>query len=212
MVEINYLGHSCFKISGKQVSVVCDPYNEEKVGLKLPKIEADVVTVSHDHEDHNNVSGLKGNYICFDTPGEYEMKDVEITGIESSHDNDGGKERGKNTIFVYDIEGIKICHLGDLGQTLTSEQLEKIDGVDILFIPVGGKYTIGPKEATRAISDIGPKIVIPMHFKAGKMKDLEPIEDFLKEIGKQPKRVDQLKLKQKDITEELEVYVLKSRG
>ncbi|MDD3480728.1 MAG: MBL fold metallo-hydrolase [Patescibacteria group bacterium] len=212
MVEIVYLGHSCFKITGKEISIVADPYKESMVGLKLPKVEADVVTISHDHPDHNNKEGLRGEYLCFDTPGEYEIKKAEIVGIESYHDSVNGEERGKNTIFVYEIDGIHICHLGDLGQALTSEQLEKINGVDILLVPVGGKYTIGPKEAAKAISATSPKIVIPMHYRVGKMTDLEPLEGFIKEIGKEPKKVDTLKIAKKDLTEELEIYTLKSKG
>jgi len=207
-MEIVYLGHSEFKISGKNINVVTDPLNPSEVGITAPKIEADVVTISHDHFDHNFLAGVKGEYLCFDTPGEYEIKGAEIQGIPSFHDNTGGKERGLNTIFVYEIDGIKICHLGDLGHDLTPEQLDKIDGIDILLIPVGGKYTLDSKLAAKIISEISPKIVIPMHFKAGKMTDLEPLDNFLKELGIDPKKIDKLKIQKKDLPEELEVYQL----
>jgi L-ascorbate metabolism protein UlaG (beta-lactamase superfamily) len=208
-MEITHLGHSSFKIVGKDIVIVTDPFKEERVGLKFPKIDADVVTISHDHDDHNNLGSIRGEFICFDSPGEFEIKNVQIVGINSFHDETGGEERGANTIFSYEVDGMKICHLGDLGSDLSSDQIEKIDGVDILFVPVGGKYTIGPKAAIKAITGIGPKIVIPMHYKEGKMDELEPLENFLKEIGKEPKTSDKLKLTKKELPEELEYIILK---
>lgn len=208
-MEITYLGHSTFKLSGKEVNIVTDPFLPEKTGLNFPKTEAEVVTVSHQHDDHNNLAAVRGDFICFDAPGEYEIKNTEIVGIDSYHDDKNGEERGKNTIFSYQIDGIHVAHLGDLGTTLSSEQIEKINGVDILLIPVGGTYTIDSKKAVKVISDLGPKIVIPMHYKAGKLNDLEPVENFLKELGKDPRREEKLKILKKDLPEELEVVVLK---
>jgi L-ascorbate metabolism protein UlaG (beta-lactamase superfamily) len=208
-MEILSLGHSSFKLIGKEISVVIDPFDPEKAGLPFPKVEADVVTSSHGHSDHNYFKGVKGNFICFDSPGEYEIKNSEIIGIDSYHDEKKGEERGHNTIFTYKIDGIKICHLGDLGSGLSTDQLEKIDGVDILMIPVGGKVTIDPKMAVKVISDIEPKIAIPMHFKEGSFTDFEDVSDFIKEIGKEPKKIERLKLQKKDLPEELEVYLLK---
>lgn len=208
MVEIINLGHASFKLSGKTISIVCDPFKESVLGLKFPKVEADVVTVSHEHEDHSNRTGVKGDYICFDSPGEYEIKGAEIVGIKSYHDDKMGAERGLNTIFVYKIDDVKICHLGDLGHELTPEQIEKIDGIDVLIIPVGGKYTIDAKQAAKVISAIGPKIVIPAHYKAGKMTDLDPVDEFVKEMGTEPKKVSDLKVKQKELADTLEVYIL----
>jgi L-ascorbate metabolism protein UlaG (beta-lactamase superfamily) len=209
-MEIAYLGHSSFKIIGKDLSIVCDPFDTAKVGIAFPRTEADVVTVSHDHFDHNAVSAVRGQFVCFDTPGEYEIKNAEIIGTAAWHDDKNGGERGPNTIFSYNVDGINICHLGDLGTPLTSAQLEKIDGVDILMIPVGGKVTIGPKEAVKVIAEIEPKIVIPMHFRAGKMNELGSLDSFLAEIGKTPKNTDRLKIQKKDLPEEMEVFVLKS--
>jgi L-ascorbate metabolism protein UlaG (beta-lactamase superfamily) len=208
-MEIAYLGHSSFKIIGKDLNIICDPFDAVKVGLAFPRTEADVVTVSHDHFDHNATASVRGQFVCFDTPGEYEIKNAEIIGTAGWHDDKSGVERGSNTIFSYEVDGINICHLGDLGCPLTSAQLEKIDGVDILMIPVGGKSTIGAKEAVKVISEIEPKIVIPMHYRAGKMTDLEPLDTFLKEIGKTPKTLDRLKTQKKDLPEEMEVVVLK---
>jgi L-ascorbate metabolism protein UlaG (beta-lactamase superfamily) len=207
-MEIVSLGHSSFKIIGKEITIVSDPYDSEKVGLSFPRTEADVVTISHDHYDHNKISAVRGDAICFDSPGEYEIKNTEIVGVESYHDKAQGAERGLNTIFLYRIDGIKICHLGDLGSDLSSDQLERIDGVDILFVPVGGKYTLDGKEAAKLVSEIEPKIVVPMHFKTGKMTDIDSVDSFLKEIGKDPKKTDRIKIQKKDLPENLEVIIL----
>lgn len=207
-MEIAHLGHSSFKILGKEISIVTDPFDPTVVGLPFPKTEADVVTVSHHHNDHNYTAGVKGNFICFDSPGEYEIKNSEIIGVTSSHDDKNGAEKGENIIFIYEVDGIHLCHLGDLGVELTSDQVEKIDAVDVLFIPAGGGPTLDIKKAAKVISDIGPKIVIPMHYRAGKMANLSPLEDFIKEIGKTPQKTSKLKLQKKDLPEEMEIVVL----
>lgn len=207
-MEIVSLGHSSFKIIGKEISIITDPFDPAKAGMPFPKAEADVVTKSHDHSDHNNLKAVKGQFVCFDSPGEYEIKNSEIIGIDSFHDDKKGEERGRSTIFTYNVDGIKICHLGDLGESLSTEQLEKIDGVDVLMIPVGGRVTIDPKMAVKVISDIEPKIAIPMHFKEGAFTDFAAVDDFVKEIGKEPKKAERLKIQKKDLPEELEVYLL----
>lgn len=204
-MEISYLGHSCFKIVGKKINVLIDPFSPEMVGLVLGKQDADVVTVSHNHKDHNYLEAVKGDYLLFDSPGEYEYKEAEFQGVPASH----GGEKGNITIFTMEIDDIKVCHLSDLGEDLSSDQLEKIDGVDILMIPVGGVYTIDAKKAVKIISEIEPKIVIPMHYKAGKMTDLAPVSTFLSEIGATPTPKEKLKITSKDLPEELEVVVLK---
>lgn len=207
-MEISHLGHSSFKIVGKEITIVTDPFDATAVGIPFPKTEADVVTISHHHSDHGNMGGVKGNFICFDSPGEYEIKNSEITAVSSFHDERGGEERGKNVIFIYEVDGIHLCHLGDLGCELNAEQIEKIDGVDILFVPVGGETTIDGKKAAKVISDIEPKIVVPMHYRVGKMSSLGTLEDFVKEIGKEPKKTDKLKIQKKDLPEELELVVI----
>jgi L-ascorbate metabolism protein UlaG (beta-lactamase superfamily) len=202
MAKISWAGQACFSISlsgGKDQSaeIVIDPFSED-IGLKLPNLSADIVLVSHAHMDHNNVGDVKGSPFVIQEPGEYEVKGVFIQGIESFHDNEQGKERGKNTIYVMEAEGMRLCHLGDLGQTqLTDEQVEKIDTVDILMIPVGGNYTIDGAEAQKIISQLEPKIVIPMHFKLPKLKvELEDVSKFLKAMGKSDiAPVDKLNIK-----------------
>ena len=207
-MEIVHLGHSSFKIIGKNVTIVTDPFDATEVGIPFPKSDADVVTISHAHKDHSNSQGIKGEYICFDSPGEYEIKTAEIVGIQGCHDAKDGADFGENTIFDFEVDGINVCHLGDQGKDLSSDQLDKIDGVDILMIPVGGKYTIDAKMATKLISEIEPKIVIPMHYKVGKMADLAPIETFVKEIGIEPKKADRIKIQKKDLPETMELWVI----
>jgi len=190
MAKIYWAGRSCFQISvsnhkDHSVDIVIDPY-DEKVGLKLPNLSADILLVTHNHHDHNNIKGVKGTPFIIDGPGEYEVKEVFVQGISSFHDDQGGKERGQNTIYVFEAEEMKFCHLGDLGQKqLTDEQLEKIDKVDVLMIPVGGGYTIDSPAAQKIISQIEPKVVIPMHYALPGQKDsLDEVSKFLKTMGK----------------------------
>src|SRR4030042_6122084 len=185
-MEIAYLGHSSFKLKGRGASVITDPFGPS-TGLKFPKVEADIVTVSHHHHDHNAVDLVGGNPFVISGPGEYEIKDVKLVGVASFHDGKEGKERGKNTIFNIRIDDLYICHLGDLGQaSFTSAQLEEIGQVDILLIPVGGTFTIDPAEAAKITASLEPKIVIPMHYFNPALKTkLEEAGKFLEEMGKE---------------------------
>jgi L-ascorbate metabolism protein UlaG (beta-lactamase superfamily) len=177
----------------------------------MPKVDAEVVTISHDHRDHNYKEAIKGEYLLLDSPGEYEVKECFFQGIPSFHDDKQGAERGANTIFTMEIDGIHVCHLGDLGAELDSEQIEAMDGVDILMIPVGGNYTIDAKTAVKVINDVSPKIVIPMHYKEDGIKiDIASLDKFLSEIGEEPETLEKLKIMKKDLSEEMKVVVLKS--
>src|SRR5258706_8028335 len=190
MAKLVWAGQACFQISvsnGKdhEANIVIDPF-DEKVGLTVPSFSADILLVSHNHADHNNVSAIKGSPFLIENPGEYEVKGVFVQGIDSFHDDSEGKERGKNTIYMIEAENMRFCHLGDFGQKqLTDEQLEKIDKVDVLMIPVGGTFTINSSEAAKVIGQIEPKIVIPMHYALPKIKiELDEVEKFLKAMGK----------------------------
>ena len=190
MAKIQWAGQSCFQISvsnskDHSADIVIDPF-DESTGLKVPNFSADILLVTHDHPDHNNVKGIKGEPFVIKGPGEYEVKEVFIKGIPAFHDDSNGKERGQNTIYLIEAEGIRFCHLGDLGQKqLTDEQLEKIDTVDVLMIPVGGEYTIDSSTAQKIISQIEPKIVIPMHYALPKLKiKIDEVSKFLKTMGK----------------------------
>jgi L-ascorbate metabolism protein UlaG (beta-lactamase superfamily) len=186
-MDITWLGHSAFKVKGKSVVIATDPYDPEALGIKLPKIEADIVTISHDHGDHNYLQGVTGHSFVANGPGEYEIKGVSFVGTASWHDSKQGSERGKNTIYTFNIDGVRLCHLGDLGQeVLTEAQIDEIGGVDILMVPVGGVFTIDAATAAKVVAQLEPKIVIPMHYKDSDIKfDLEPVENFLKEMSKE---------------------------
>jgi L-ascorbate metabolism protein UlaG (beta-lactamase superfamily) len=168
--------------------------------LRLPKLEADILLVTHQHKDHNNIKAVLGDPFLIDGPGEYEIKDVFIRGIPSFHDNSQGKERGKNIIYTIESEGLKVCHLGDLGQKeLTEDQVDIIGPVDILLIPVGGNFTISAKESAKILSQIEPKIIIPMHYALPKLKvKLDTSDDFLKAFGiKSLEPIKKLSIKKK---------------
>lgn len=182
-MDITWLGHSCFRLKGKQAAVITDPYPPE-VGYSLGKPAAHIVTVSHDHHDHAYVQGIEGDPKVISGPGEYEVSEVLVIGISTFHDSEGGKERGKNTVYLIDLDEISVCHLGDLGHGLTAEQVEEIDDVDVLLVPVGGVYTINAPMAAAVVRQLEPKVVIPMHYKTEALSfELEPVERFLREIG-----------------------------
>src|SRR4030042_2227494 len=207
---ISYLGHSCFKLEGKEnpAVLITDPFNQD-YGLKVPKMTADIVTVSHFHKDHANTSDVKGidavAPFVITLPGEYEIKGVLIYGIPSYHDKKMGAERGDNTIFRIEMDGKSFAHLGALGHILSSETLEKLEGVDILLVPIGGVYTINAKEASEIISQIEPRIVIPMHYKVkGLSLDIDPADPFLKEMGAGKTEItNKLKISKKDLPQDL---------
>lgn len=210
-MQITWLGQSCFKIQGKDVTIVTDPYDSE-TGLKLPRLNADILTVSHDHHDHNNIGAVGGNPFIIDKPGEYEVKNVFIQGIPSFHDEQSGAERGANVIYLFQMEEMKIAHLGDLGAKLTDEQLGKLEGVDIIFIPVGGVYTIDGKQASDVINQLEPRIAIPIHYKIPGLKEkLQSVDKFCDEMGvKQNGAEEKLKITKKELPiEETRVIILK---
>ncbi|MBI2098617.1 MAG: MBL fold metallo-hydrolase [Candidatus Wildermuthbacteria bacterium] len=215
-MQIIWKGQACFSVIAQrnkqeQVKLVIDPF-DPSIGLKMPVLEADIVLSTHDHEDHNNVKAVKGTPFVITGPGEYEIKDVSVRGIPSFHDEKEGKERGKNTIYVIEAEGMRLCHLGDLGQgELTEDQVSRIGNVDILLIPVGGVYTIGAKAAAKIVSQIEPRIVIPMHYMLANLRfKLEKVDEFLKEMGvKNAEAQPKLVIKLRDFTsEETKVMVL----
>ncbi|MFZ5425257.1 MAG: MBL fold metallo-hydrolase [Patescibacteria group bacterium] len=213
-MEITFLAHACFKIKGRDVSILIDPYDPDQVGYSLPKQSADILLVTHDHFDHNYVEGVKDYKLLINGPGEYEKDGVFIQGIPTYHDDVKGEERGKNTMYLIHIDGLSIMHVGDLGHELTQETFEKLSNVDILMVPVGGEYTINAEKAVKVISSIEPGIVIPMHYSTPKLAfadKLAPLEKFLDEMGADGSvtKVDKLKVSKKsDIPEETEVYIV----
>ena len=215
-MNIIWKGQSCFQITSSQnknhqVSIVIDPFDKE-TGLRVPKLQADLVLVTHDHHDHNNIKAVTGDPLIIEGPGEYDVKGVTINGIAGFHDNSQGKERGNIAIYTLEAEEIRLCHLADLGQKeLSSEQLDKIGEVDILMIPIGGTYTINSEEAIKIMSQIEPRITIPMHYKIPKLSiKLDPVDKFLKALNiKKLEASVKLSVKKKDIsTEEAKIILL----
>ena len=196
-MTITWFGQACFRIEAKEGSLLIDPFSKE-IGLKPPRIKDDVVLVTHQHMDHNNIEDANPEAFIIQNPGEYENHGIAIRGIQTFHDNKEGTERGLNTVYVIKAEDMTIAHLGDLGHTLTDKQIEDIGDVDILMIPVGGTYSIDAKTATEVITQIEPKVVIPMHYKVGGLAvPLDGPEKFVKELGLTPEKVDKYKIQRK---------------
>lgn len=209
MLNIFYLGHSCFKIKTKNVSLLIDPFSPQETGLKLPKMDCDAVLCTHSHFDHNDFSCVTNYRTIIDGPGEYEVGGAQIFGILTFHDNENGKKRGLNTVYEIKIEGISLVHLGDLGHKLNDEQVESLNGVDVLMIPVGGIFTIDASLAAKVVNQLEPLIVIPMHYKTVGLKfDLDPVDKFLKEIGKEKViKVSKLTLSKEKLPSEMQVVM-----
>ena len=208
-MDINWLGHSCFRIRGKQAAIITDPFPPD-IGYTLGKPTADIVTVSHQHHSHAYDKGIGDNPKVITGPGEYEIKGVLIIGIATFHDGDGGKVRGKNTVYLIELDGITVCHLGDLGHVLTTEQVEEVDDVDVLLLPVGGGSTINASTAAEVIRQIEPKVVIPMHYKTPVIKrELAPVDSFMKEMGiERPASQPKLSLNPSSLPTSTQVFLL----
>jgi len=184
-VEITWLGHSCFRLRDRAATVVTDPYGKD-IGLILPRVRADIVTVSHDADDHNYVKGVKGEFRVLAGPGEYEVSSVFVTGLELR----GSKKKEvavgpRNTVFLFEFDDLTVCHLGDLNIVPTQAQVEEALGaVDVLLIPVGGEETLNASQASEVVSLLEPHIVIPMHYHVPEVTlNLDPVGKFLKEMG-----------------------------
>lgn len=182
-MEISWTGHSCFTIKGKEKSLITDPCHPN-LGYSLSEPKADIVTISHFHSGHSYIEGITNNPKYVRGPGEYEIGGTFITGIATFHDNQEGKLRGKNTVYLIEMDGLTLCHLGDLGHAPTSQLVEEIGGVDILFLPVGEVSTITIDTATEIVRQLEARIVIPMHYKTDVIsRELEPVGKFLKKMG-----------------------------
>lgn len=215
MVDIWFHGQACVRVKGRAATVIFDPYEPNFIGLKPLKLEADIVCVTHGHGDHNNIASVKGvgekSPFVINGPGEYEISGVNIVGVDSYHDDNQGTERGRNTIYQATVDEINLVHLGDLGQKkLTQAQIEYLSGCDVLFIPVGGVYTIEAKDAPDIIAQLEPRMVVPIHYKLPGLKvDLGEVSDFLKVMGKENiEPAQKLSISRDRLPEELEVTVL----
>lgn len=212
-MEIVWLGHSCFRIRGKEAVVVCDPC-PPATGYQIGKPTADIITISHAHADHSYVKAVAGKPTILPNAGEYEIHGAFITGIPTFHDAEHGASQGRNLAFVIEMEEIKVVHLGDLGHTPTAEQVEDMVGCDVLLIPVGGKTSLDGAKAAEIVSLLEAKLVVPMHYKTEAHDGgLETAERFLKEmqvtsVEPQPK----LQINKNSIPSETQVIMLDYKG
>src|SRR5205085_12031362 len=211
-MEILWLGHSCFQLRGKNVTLITDPFSPQ-LGYSLGKINAPIVTISHNHNGHNYVQGVGGNPRVVRGPGEYEVSDILITGVASYHDNKRGQELGRNTIYVIHIDDLVVCHLGDLGHTLQEEQLEEVADADILLVPIGGHNTINAAQAAEVISQVEPRIIIPMHYRPSAGETPNPLDKFCREMGVETINTQpRLLITRNNLPAETQVVILESRN
>jgi L-ascorbate metabolism protein UlaG (beta-lactamase superfamily) len=210
-MHITWHGYSCFKIQesfgSNEVTIVTDPFAGEDAA-KAPRFAADVVTVSHDHPRHNNVESIGGTPFVITGPGEYEVKDVLITGVPTYHDEVGGKKMGRNTLFFFTISGVHVAHLGDLKHPLEGKHLEDPHPIDILLLPVGGGDVLNAKQAAEIVGQLEPRVVIPMHYKSGKIgAKLDGVDAFLKTMGVTAESMSKFKVTDKMLPQEETIFV-----
>lgn len=216
-MKIKYLGHSCFLLTESTgTAVVCDPYGEG-VGFKMPPVSADAVTVSHHHYDHDNVSAVKGNPVVLDSEQGYELTGVQINAVSSFHDEHGGADRGQNVIFKFRMDGLDVCHLGDLGEECSPELIEAILPVNVLLIPVGGTYTIDAQMAREYVDRLMPDVVIPMHYRTkGCLLDIDKEDEFVSLMEEENVDIEEvgeeLELSREDLDGERTRVVIMSRS
>ncbi|ACL75452.1 MBL fold metallo-hydrolase [Ruminiclostridium cellulolyticum] len=208
-MKIKWFGHSCFLLtSDNGIRILTDPFNEQ-VGYPLPETRADIVTTSHDHYDHDNVEIIKGSYKHIKGIGDFTYDNITIRGVSTFHDEMGGAKRGKNTVFIYSIDDITICHLGDLGHALSQEQIKEIGKVDVLLVPIGGVYTIDGNTAIEVIKLLKPRISIPMHYKTEHLSfELDGLDSFLSKISGKRANCNEIVLNKDSLSEYSEILAL----
>ncbi len=209
---IRWHGHSCFEIGSEDaITIVTDPHDGKSIGIRQPVVAGNIVLMSHEHFDHNCeriVQGLEKKSVT--KPGAHNIKGVSILGISSFHDEEEGRKRGENTIFRFELEGMRFCHLGDLGQVLDESQASKIGQVDVLFIPVGGTFTLDAEMAWKVIGMLKPRVIVPMHFRIGGLSlSIAPVDGFLAKA--KPEHVvkvgNEVEMTPEDLPEEQEIWV-----
>ena len=210
-MEITWYGRACFRLKGKEATAITDPC-PPATGFVAGKHDVDLLTVSHAHPDHSYTRSITAG-LTLTRPGEYEFHDLLVTGVRTYHDGARGTERGENMIFAVEVVGVHICHLGDLGHLLTEEQVAELGPIDVLLVPVGGTTTVTPAEATEVVSQLSPKLVIPMHFAIdGASADLMSPETFLHEMSVEPIRQPKAIVTPSSLPDETQVVLLEARG
>ena len=212
-MDVTWLGHGCFRLRGRSAAVVTDPY-PPTLGLKLSRMDADLVTVSHDHDEHSYTQVVRDGAYEVRGPGEYEVAGVSVIGLPTYHDSEKGAKRGRNTVYLIDIDEVSVCHLGDLGHKLDDAEAEAVGTPDVLLVPVGGRTTMNGEQAAEVVRQLEPRFVVPMHYAIPGLKvELDSIDRFLKEMGltaseAQPK----LSVQKSSVTEyETKVVVLEPK-
>lgn len=208
MIQIRWHGHSCFEITN-DVTLVTDPHDGKSIGIPAPVVEGDIILVSHDHYDHNSVKSVeKGGSKVVKDERKRTIFNVDIKGIKTYHDENSGEIRGENIIFKFLIDGVRFCHLGDLGHKIEDGIVEKIGTVDILFIPVGGNFTIDSDDALEIIKLIKPTIIVPMHYKIGGLSlPIDTIDKFLEKSNFKILKVgNEIDFEKVDIPKETEIW------
>ncbi len=209
-MKLVWFGHACFLIQTNGIKILTDPF-DSSVGYKIPTVSVDLITESHQHFDHNAHHLIKGDFQVIKDPGKHEFKNIKIKGVRTFHDAEHGSKRGQNIVFIFEIEDMRIGHFGDLGHIPTQDQLAEIGQLDIAMIPVGGTFTIGPKDAKQLVETLKPHIVIPMHYKTKYLKfDIAVVEEFTK-LCENVKYLDgnELVVDQQIKSQQKAVYVLK---
>jgi L-ascorbate metabolism protein UlaG (beta-lactamase superfamily) len=213
-MEIIWFGHSCFKLSERGfATVVSDPYDAQAVGHSPLSVQAEIVTISHNKPGHNYVAAVKGSRFIITGPGEYEISNVFITGLQTNSQNSKLEIADRNTIYIYDFDGIKIAHLGGVNHLPNQSEVEELGNVHILLVPIGGTTTLNAVQAAEIVNIIEPNIVIPMHYMTEKSTiELDPLNKFLKEMGlSSVEPLDSLKVTSpRNLPEETQVVVLEA--
>jgi len=183
-MKIRWFGHACFLLTSSEgVRVLTDPFDDQ-VGYELPAVEADIVTTSHDHFDHNYTQIVKGTFLHVNKPGETQKDGIRIFGVMTYHDKDQGSKRGENVVYTFDIDGLRICHFGDIGHVPSAQQIAEIGDIDVALLPVGGIFTVDATEAYEIVKLLKPKVTIPMHYKTPYLKfGLDDVNSFLSKAG-----------------------------
>ncbi|APM37949.1 MBL fold metallo-hydrolase [Clostridium kluyveri] len=212
-MKIKWYGQSCFMITSKNgTKILTDPY-KKMLGYKLPEIEANIVSTSHNHGDHNNIKAVKGNFMHINEIGGFSKDGIEIKGVQTFHDKVSGAKRGKNTIYNFKVDGINVCHCGDLGHTLDSNLVKEIGNVDILLLPVGGRATTDAIDAVNVMKQLNPIVVIPMHYRTKALGIFgflfAKVDKFISASELKVKEHDVLELNQGNINDYSGIVVLK---
>jgi L-ascorbate metabolism protein UlaG (beta-lactamase superfamily) len=212
-MDIDWFGHSCFRLREGGVTAVTDPY-DKSIGYSLPRLRADIVTISHDAPGHAAAAAVKGEPKVLNRPGEYEIKGTFITGIQTWRGAGAkGEAKEENIVFVFEFGTLTACHLGDLAKVFTQAQVEALPSIDVLMVPVGGRGALDADKAAEVISLLEPRIVIPMHYATPYLNlKLDPLSKFLKEMGvTEHAPQESLRVSRAELPEETQVVVLECK-